>query len=109
MEPKMRRSGIRSLGKMISGLLKRALDVVAALFGLILLSPALVLIALLIKRDTPGPVFYWGRRMGRRGGPSRCSSFGQCTRSRGAITVRVLHARTTTASRPWGGGCATPS
>ena len=50
-----------------SGLLKRAFDFVAALFGLILLSPLFLFIAVLIKRNSPGPVFYWGTRIGRNG------------------------------------------
>lgn len=51
----------------MGGLIKRALDFTAALIGLILLSPFFVLIAILIKRDSPGPVFYWGPRIGRYG------------------------------------------
>jgi len=47
-----------------SGLTKRAFDFTVALTGLILLSPIFALIAILIKRDSPGPVFYWGPRTG---------------------------------------------
>ncbi len=46
---------------------KRIFDIVTALLGLIILSPFFVFIGMLIKRDTPGPVFYWGPRMGRKG------------------------------------------
>ena len=46
---------------------KRLLDLVAALFGLLLLSPLLALIALAIKLDSPGPVFYRQERVGRHG------------------------------------------
>ena len=46
---------------------KRIFDVMVAFTGLILLSPAFVLIAILIKRDSPGPVFYGGPRVGRYG------------------------------------------
>jgi lipopolysaccharide/colanic/teichoic acid biosynthesis glycosyltransferase len=53
-------------GKM-SGLTKRAFDFIIALFGLILLSPIFLFIAMLIRRDTAGPVFYWGARIGRNG------------------------------------------
>jgi lipopolysaccharide/colanic/teichoic acid biosynthesis glycosyltransferase len=41
---------------------KRAFDFLFALVGLVLLSPFLGLIAVWIKRDSPGPVFYRGRR-----------------------------------------------
>ena len=51
----------------IAGLIKRAFDFTAALIGLILLAPFFALIAILIKRDSPGPVFYWAMRIGLHG------------------------------------------
>jgi exopolysaccharide biosynthesis polyprenyl glycosylphosphotransferase len=47
-----------------SRFLKRALDVTVAALGLVVLSPFLVLIALLIKLNSPGPVFFRQVRMG---------------------------------------------
>ncbi|MDI7277811.1 MAG: undecaprenyl-phosphate glucose phosphotransferase, partial [Anaerolineae bacterium] len=44
--------------------LKRAMDVVGSAIGLIFLSPFFLLLALLIKLDSPGPVFYSQVRMG---------------------------------------------
>jgi len=44
--------------------LKRAMDLVGSAVGLVLVSPLLLLIALLIKLDSPGPVFYTQVRMG---------------------------------------------
>lgn len=46
---------------------KRAFDIVAACAGLIVLAPFLALVALLIKRDDAGPIFYRGQRAGRNG------------------------------------------
>ncbi|MEP7133744.1 MAG: sugar transferase [Chloroflexota bacterium] len=46
---------------------KRAFDFTMALIGLLILAPFSLYIALLIKRDSPGPVFYWGPRMGKNG------------------------------------------
>jgi lipopolysaccharide/colanic/teichoic acid biosynthesis glycosyltransferase len=46
---------------------KRLMDVLAALLGLIFLAPLFVFIGILIKRDSPGPAFYRGPRMGRGG------------------------------------------
>jgi lipopolysaccharide/colanic/teichoic acid biosynthesis glycosyltransferase len=46
---------------------KRLLDVLAAALGLIVLSPVFGLLSLLVKRDSPGPVFYRGPRMGKDG------------------------------------------
>ena len=48
---------------------KRLLDVVVSAVGLVVLVPFLVLIALLIRVDSPGPVFYRQVRVGLRGRP----------------------------------------
>ncbi len=45
-------------------ILKRAFDVAAASFGLLLLAPLFAVIAALIKLDSPGPVFFRQRRHG---------------------------------------------
>ncbi|HVF39132.1 MAG TPA: sugar transferase [Gemmatimonadaceae bacterium] len=47
--------------------LKRALDVIIALSGLILLSPVLLGIAIWVKATSAGPVFYSGTRVGKDG------------------------------------------
>ncbi len=46
---------------------KRAFDFTLALVGLIILAPIFIYISILIKRDSPGPVFFWGTRMGKNG------------------------------------------
>jgi exopolysaccharide biosynthesis polyprenyl glycosylphosphotransferase len=46
---------------------KRTLDVVGSLFGLILFSPILAVVALAIKIDSPGPIFFRQARTGRGG------------------------------------------
>lgn len=43
---------------------KRVLDVLGASVGLIVLSPAMMLIAALVKLESPGPAFYVQERMG---------------------------------------------
>jgi len=50
-------------------MVKRCFDIAASLFGLIVFSPLLLGIAAWIKLDSPGPVFYRGRRAGRGGKP----------------------------------------
>jgi lipopolysaccharide/colanic/teichoic acid biosynthesis glycosyltransferase len=50
-----------------SAIAKRAFDVVSATGGLLVLSPLLLGVALLIKLDSPGPVFYRGVRVGLNG------------------------------------------
>ena len=51
--------------------LKRMLDVFVAFFGLLLWLPVLPFLALAIKLDSPGPVFFVQRRIGRHGRPFR--------------------------------------
>jgi Undecaprenyl-phosphate glucose phosphotransferase len=55
--------------------LKRAMDVLGATAGLIVLSPFLLLLALIIKLDSPGPVFYAQQRMGLDAKPFWCLKF----------------------------------
>ncbi len=50
-------------------MLKRPFDLVSSLLGLILISPVLVTLAILIKKEDGGPVFYRGVRVGRFGKP----------------------------------------
>ncbi len=54
---------------------KRALDIAGAGIALLMLAPALVLIAMLIKLDSPGPVLYKAARAGRKGRPFQCYKF----------------------------------
>lgn len=44
---------------------KRALDVIIALVALIVLSPVMLIVALLIKLDSPGPVIFAQKRYGK--------------------------------------------
>jgi exopolysaccharide biosynthesis polyprenyl glycosylphosphotransferase len=58
--------GVRRYGLTRSSqLLKRALDVVVASAALVALAPLFAAIALLIKRSSPGPVFFQQTRVGR--------------------------------------------
>jgi len=54
---------------------KRAFDVVVAGLGLLLLSPLLLAIAVWIKLDTRGPVFFRQQRVGRGGALFRIHKF----------------------------------
>lgn len=47
--------------------LKRGLDVVGSVFGLVFLSPLMILTAIIIKVQSEGPVFYTQERMGLDG------------------------------------------
>jgi len=50
-------------------LFKRSFDIVASLLGLVVFSPLLLAVAVWVKLDSPGPVFYRGRRAGRSNVP----------------------------------------
>ncbi|MDR2298054.1 MAG: sugar transferase [Comamonas sp.] len=50
-------------------MLKRLFDLLASGLGLLLLAPLLLLIALAVKLDSPGPVFFRQERVGRYGRP----------------------------------------
>jgi lipopolysaccharide/colanic/teichoic acid biosynthesis glycosyltransferase len=54
---------------------KRLFDLVGAALGLLLLAPLLGAIALWIKLDSPGPVFFRQLRVGRYGVPFRIHKF----------------------------------
>ena len=56
-------------------MLKRFFDIIFSLFGLIIVSPILGVIAILIKISSPGPVFYRGTRIGRAGKPFKIFKF----------------------------------
>lgn len=55
--------------------MKRLLDFTAAALGLLLLAPLFVLVALAIKLDSPGPVFFRQERVGRHGRVFRIFKF----------------------------------
>jgi lipopolysaccharide/colanic/teichoic acid biosynthesis glycosyltransferase len=55
--------------------LKRVGDVVGATIGLVISAPLMIMIALLVKLDSPGPALFAQRRVGLGGGPFRCLKF----------------------------------
>ena len=56
-------------------MVQRFFDVVLSAVGLLLLSPFFLLLALVIKLDSHGPVFYRGVRVGRYGRPFNICKF----------------------------------
>ena len=48
-------------------MLKRIFDIISSLFGLILLSPFMIIIAILIKLDSRGPIFFKQVRVTKNG------------------------------------------
>lgn len=79
--------------------LKRCFDCLAALAGLIILAPVFALVALWIKYDSPGPVFFFQSRVGQYGALFRIIKFRTMacdTEQEGALTLgrdsRITHA-----------------
>jgi lipopolysaccharide/colanic/teichoic acid biosynthesis glycosyltransferase len=56
-------------------MLKRLFDICFSLIGLVILSPLFALVAILIKKEDGGPVFYRGIRVGKDGKPFRIFKF----------------------------------
>lgn len=56
-------------------LIKRLFDLIGSALGLVILAPFFALIALAIKLDSPGPVFYRQERVGKNGGRFRIHKF----------------------------------
>ena len=61
------RSGKSSLRSVLRDGSKRGLDILAAGLGLVFLAPLFLFIGILIKRDSPGPVFFKCKRVGQHG------------------------------------------
>ncbi|MEO7932286.1 MAG: sugar transferase [Chthoniobacterales bacterium] len=56
-----------ALDKFGNAIFKRALDVVGAIVGLILSAPLIAIFGFLVYRESPGPIFYRQKRLGRNG------------------------------------------
>jgi exopolysaccharide biosynthesis polyprenyl glycosylphosphotransferase len=71
--------------------LKRTLDIAGSFAGLLLLSPLLIAVALWIKRDSPGPVFFRQVRVGRDEEPFTCWKFRTMERDAEARLPELEH------------------
>lgn len=67
--------GLKTIQGRRERLSKRVFDLVFASLGLILLAPVFVVVAVLIKLDSPGPVFFKGERVGQYGKMFRIFKF----------------------------------
>jgi Undecaprenyl-phosphate glucose phosphotransferase len=66
---------------------KRLFDLVCAAFGLIALTPLFILVAILIKLDSPGPVFFVQRRYGFNQQPFRIIKFRTMHTHKGGVFI----------------------
>ena len=69
--------------------LKRAFDVVAALILIVLLAPIMLVVAILIKLDSPGPVFFRQTRITQYGKEFRIYKFRTMVKNAESIGTQV--------------------
>jgi len=72
-------------------LIKRAIDVTLSLVAMVLLAPVMLVISVLVKIDSPGPVFYRATRIGRKGRTFRCFKFRTMVKDADKMQNDLLH------------------
>jgi exopolysaccharide biosynthesis polyprenyl glycosylphosphotransferase len=72
-------------------MLKRGFDCALSAIGLAILSPVIALLALAIKLDSPGPVFYTADRVGRKGSRFGCHKFRTMVRHADRMLAQLQH------------------
>jgi len=70
---------------------KRVFDIVFSSAVLIIISPLLLAIAIAVKLDSPGPVFYSSARIGKKGRAFRCIKFRTMVRDAEIRRAEVMH------------------
>ena len=70
---------------------KRVFDTAFSVLTLILILPALLAIAIAIKLDSPGPVFYASERIGKKGVVFRCFKFRTMVRDADKRRAEIMH------------------
>jgi exopolysaccharide biosynthesis polyprenyl glycosylphosphotransferase len=75
----------------VSLVVKRALDVVISGLSLLALSPVLLVIAIAVKLDSHGPVFYSSERIGKKGRVFRCTKFRTMIRDAEKRRADMMH------------------
>lgn len=59
----------------MNALLKRIFDIIVSLIALLILSPLIILLALIVRFTSPGPIFYMASRVGLKGQPFKLFKF----------------------------------
>ncbi|HTV14168.1 MAG TPA: sugar transferase [Acidobacteriaceae bacterium] len=75
----------RSEPRVVGLFFKRIVDIVLSLGALIAAAPLMTAIALAVKLDSPGPVFYVSERIGKRGRVFRCVKYRTMVRNAEAM------------------------
>jgi Undecaprenyl-phosphate galactose phosphotransferase WbaP len=90
----------RNLIDPVSFAIKRIIDIFGSMFAMLLFSPFLLLIAALIKLDSPGPVFYSQLRIGKDGKNIHVYKFRTMVMSAEQVLTKYLNSNTK-ARREW--------
>jgi exopolysaccharide biosynthesis polyprenyl glycosylphosphotransferase len=72
-------------------MIKRGMDAVCSAAALLVLSPLIVAVALAVKVDSPGPVFYTSGRVGRKGTIFGCHKFRTMVRNADELLATLQH------------------
>jgi exopolysaccharide biosynthesis polyprenyl glycosylphosphotransferase len=72
-------------------ILKRLLDVALSSVALVLLSPVLLAIAIAVRMDTRGPIFYLSERIGKKGRVFHCIKFRTMVPDAERRRAEILH------------------
>jgi len=72
-------------------LVKRVMDIVLSSILIMVLAPALAVIALLVKLDSEGPIFYRAARIGRKGRVFTCFKFRTMVADAEKIKAQLAH------------------
>ncbi len=70
---------------------KRVFDTVFSILALVALSPLLMVVAIAVKLDSPGSVFYTSERIGKKGVVFRCIKFRTMVRDAETRRAEVMH------------------
>ncbi len=70
---------------------KRVFDSLFSLVALVIFAPFLLIVAIAIKLDSPGPVFYISERIGKKGVVFRCFKFRTMVRDADQRRAEILH------------------
>ncbi len=78
LEPKVEYSNLSinvKEEKIVYKTLKRTIDIIGSLLGLIILSPIFLILSIVVKADSPGPIFFAHKRLGYNGNLIRIYKF----------------------------------
>ncbi|HZY61520.1 MAG TPA: sugar transferase [Edaphobacter sp.] len=72
-------------------LLKRGLDIVLASIALVIVSPIMLAVAIAVRMDSEGPIFYGANRIGRKGRTFTCYKFRTMVQNADKLKAELEH------------------